>query len=251
MSASGWPPPLALLAGGLAKRLRPLTDTSPKAMIEVAGQPFIAHQLRQLATEGIERVVICAGYLAEQIAEFVDDGSRWGLKVTYSLDGETLLGTGGALRKALPLLGETFFTMYGDSYLDIAFAPIFRAFTASGCLGLMTVFRNEGRWDSSNVEFADGGIKLYDKVNRTPVMRYIDYGLGVLSASAVALFPANVPLDLARLYQDLLARKQLAGFEVYTRFYEIGSPEGLSETERYFKSKAAAREALGRAGPGL
>jgi len=146
-------PPLALLAGGLATRLRPLTATIPKALVEVAGEPFIAHQLRLLRREGVSRVVMCTGYRGEQIAEYVGDGGRFGLTVEYSQDGDRLLGTGGALKKALPLLGAEFLVMYGDSYLDIPFAPVVAAFRASHAKGLMVVYRNEGRYDKSNVIF--------------------------------------------------------------------------------------------------
>ena len=224
-------PPVALLAGGLAKRLRPLTETVPKAMLDVAGKPFIAHQLRLLRRERISRVVICAGYLADQIAAYVGDGSRFGLSVSYKIDGPKLLGTGGALRAALDQLGGEFLVMYGDSWLDIAYAPVVEAFRASGAPALMTVFRNEGQWDASNVWFEDGRIRLYDKRARLPQMHHIDWGLGMLKAEALAARPADEPFDLADVYSDLSREGKLAGYEVTTRFYEIGSAEGLKETD--------------------
>jgi NDP-sugar pyrophosphorylase family protein len=231
-------PTLALLAGGLATRLGPLTRDRPKSLIEVAGEPFIAHQLRLLAREGVTRVTLCLGYLADQIADVVGDGARFGCQVTYAFDGETPLGTGGALRRALPQLGARFFVMYGDSYLPIAFRPVWEAFPPSGALGLMTVFRNEGRWDSSNVEFSDGVIRRYDKVNKTDAMRHIDYGLGILSAEAVAAMPEGRAWDLADLYGDLARRGQLAAYEVASRFYEIGSTAGIAETDAHLRAGA-------------
>src|SRR5262249_11294290 len=146
-------PPVAILAGGLATRLRPLTEKIPKALIELAGEPFIAHQLRLLHRENIQRVVLCLGFLGEMVRELVKDGARFGLEVGYSFDGDKLLGTGGALKQALPQLGEVFFVLYGDSYLDVALKPIYEAFDVSGGPALMTVFCNEGRWDTSNVLF--------------------------------------------------------------------------------------------------
>jgi NDP-sugar pyrophosphorylase family protein len=224
-------PPVALLAGGLATRLRPLTETVPKAMLEVAGEPFIAHQLRLLRRENIARVVICAGYLAEQISAYVGDGSRFGLSVSYKIDGPRLLGTGGALRAALDLLGDEFLVMYGDSWLDIGYAPVVEVFRASGQPALMTVFRNEGQWDASNVWFENGRIRLYSKRERLPQMRHIDWGLSMLRAEALAVRPANEPFDLAEVYSDLSRAGKLAGYEVTARFYEIGSAEGLKETD--------------------
>ena len=190
-------PPLALLAGGLATRLRPLTEQVPKAMIKVAGEPFIAHQLRLARREGISRVVLCVGYLWEQIRDFVADGRRFGVEVEYAVDGPKLLGTGGALRKALDKLGPEFMVMYGDSWLDTAFAPIVEAFRASRKPALMTVFRNDGRWDRSNVWFEDGEIKRYDKREIVPQMHHIDWGLSVITADVLLKQPADTLFDLA------------------------------------------------------
>ena len=232
-------PALALLAGGLATRLRPLTLAMPKSMIEVAGEPFIAHQLRLLARQGINDIVICAGYLGEQIEGYVADGAAFGCSVRYSFDSGRLLGTGGALRKALPLLGDRFFVMYGDSYLPTTFGAILQVFERAGLPALMTVFRNAGRWDTSNVEFVDGVIRRYDKVDRTPAMLHIDYGLGILARDALEVRRAKDAFDLADLYRDLAARGLLAGFEVHERFYEIGSPAGLDETDAFLRQRSS------------
>ena len=223
--------PLAILAGGLATRLRPITETIPKSLVSVAGRPFIEHQLEQLRREGIRRVVLCVGYLGEMVRDVVGDGSRFGLRVDYSFDGPKLLGTGGALRQALPLLGDAFFVLYGDSYLPIPFAPVAETFLKSGKQGLMTVYRNEGSHDTSNVVFDDGRIRTYDKKARLPEMRHIDYGLELLKPAAFDPFAGREAFDLAELLQDLLHRDQLAGHEVLTRFYEIGSHAGLTELD--------------------
>jgi MurNAc alpha-1-phosphate uridylyltransferase len=233
-------PALALLAGGRATRLRPLTEGLAKSMVEVAGAPFIAHQLRLAVREGISDIVICCGHLGDQIEAFVGDGSAFGCQVRYSPDGVRALGTGGALRQALPLLGDNFLVIYGDSYLDTPYRPVWEAFQRSGRPGLMTVMRNDGRWDASNVEFADGAIRRYDKVHRTPAMRHIDYGLGALAAAALRDRQAGAAFDLAEVYRDLLGHGQLAGYEVGERFYEIGSPAGLAET-RAFLGRARRR----------
>jgi len=229
-------PPLALLAGGLATRLRTVTTALAKSMVQVAGEPFIAHQLRLLHRNGIADVVVCIAHLGEQIRSFVGDGARFGCRVRYAEDGARPLGTGGALRQAAPLLGPHFFVMYGDSYLDIPFRPVYEAFRGAGRSALMTVFRNDGQWDASNIEFVDGVIRRYDKVNRTADMHHIDYGLGVISADALAALPVDAAFDLADLYRDLVGRRELTGFEVAQRFYEIGSPVGLAETDAYLRS---------------
>jgi NDP-sugar pyrophosphorylase family protein len=221
--------PVAILAGGLATRLQPLTASIPKALVEVGGEPFIAHQLRLLKRQGIDRVVVCAGYLGELIEDYVGDGSHFGLQVEFVYDGSQLRGTAGALKRALPRLGEACFVLYGDSYLTCEFEPIQAAFAASGKLALMTIFRNESRWGASNIEFAAGTILRYDKHSNLPSMQHIDYGLGILGRGALELVPTGAPYDLATLYADLLKCDKLAAFEVAERFYEIGSFEGLED----------------------
>lgn len=229
-------PPIAVIAGGLATRMKPLTEKIPKSMLEVAGEPFIAHQLRLFVRERINRVVLCLGYLGEMVRDFVGDGARFGLEVAYSFDGTPLMGTGGAVRRALPFLGPEFLVTYGDSYLDIPYAPIVDAFRTSGTTALMTVFHNAGQWDTSNVEFVDGRILDYTK-QPTDRMAHIDYGLSMLTAETFAKTPADAPFDLAILYQRLVRENRMAGFEVSQRFYEIGSPAGLKELDTYLKSK--------------
>jgi NDP-sugar pyrophosphorylase family protein len=232
---------VAILAGGLASRLRPITETVPKSLLEVNGQPFAVHQLRLLQSKGIRRVVLCVGYLGALIQRAVGDGSALGLQVDYSFDGPVLLGTAGAVKNALPKLGDPFLVMYGDSYLPCDYAAIPRNFEAASVLGMMTVFRNEGKWDTSNVEFEEGKLLAYSKTNRTSRMRYIDYGLGVFRAEAFRSLPAGIACDLTEVYTDLLQRKQLAAFEVRERFYEIGSPAGLRETSDFLAAHAAIK----------
>lgn len=229
--------PVAILAGGLATRLRPLTEKIPKALVEVAGEPFLAHQLRLLAAHDIRRVVICCGYLGEMIREFAGDGGAYGIDISYSFDGPVLLGTAGALKQAISLLGERFFTLYGDSYLPIDYPAIERAWLDSGLPALMTVYKNHGQWDSSNVEYADGRILRYDKKSKRPEMHHIDYGLGAFHRSAFDLVPAGEAYDLATLYAQLLAAGQLAACEVHERFYEIGSLAGIAGLEAHLKAR--------------
>ena len=227
--------PVAILAGGLATRLRPLTETIPKSLVEINGEPFLWHQLRLLRANGIESVVLCLGYLGEMVRESVGDGAAFGLHIEYSFDGPVLLGTAGALKRALPLLGDGFFVLYGDSYLPCDWTAVGRTFSESGKTGLMTVFRNNDRWDTSNVEFEGGRIVAYNKKLRTPRMQYIDYGLGVLRPAAFDRVPAGEAADLAALYQQLLGEGELAAFEVPGRFYEIGSFDGIQELGRYLR----------------
>jgi NDP-sugar pyrophosphorylase family protein len=234
--------PVAILAGGLATRLRPTTETIPKALVEVAGRAFAEHQIEWLARQGIDHIVYCVAYLGGRIQAALGNGARWNLSIEYVFDGERLLGTGGALKHALPALGGPFFVLYGDSLLTCDLRAIERAFAASGCAGLMTVFRNDDRWDRSNVLFTDGRLLRYDKQARTPDMRHIDYGLGVLTPRALTPFPSDRSFDLARVYQRLLAAGDLAAVEISDRFYEIGSPEGLEEARAFLTGQSAGPE---------
>lgn len=229
MSNSPETMPAIILAGGLATRLRPITEKIPKGLVDVCGRPFLWHQLQLLKRHGIRRVVLAVGYLGEMIQQHFGDGSEIGISLEYSFDGAALLGTGGAVRKALALLPERFFVLYGDSYLTCDYRSVEAAFRRSGLAGLMTVYRNEGSFDVSNVEYDGTRILQYDKRARTPSMRHIDYGLGAFHRAAFASI-AGEQYDLVDVYQRLLRTGQLASFEVYERFYEIGSPEGLRDT---------------------
>lgn len=229
--------PVAILAGGLATRMRPVTQRVPKSLLDVAGKPFVSRQLAYLRDQGIRDVVMCIGHLGDQVQDVVGDGGAWDLRVRYSRDGPSLLGTGGALRKALPLLEEQFFVLYGDSFLPVDFAAVARFFTGCGCPALMTILKNSDRWDKSNVAYDGGRILRYDKRNPQSDMQYIDYGLGILSKELLVTSPPKEPLDLADVYQALATSGRLAGFEVTERFYEIGSQTGLQETEQYFRER--------------
>jgi len=232
--------PVAILAGGLATRLRPATEKMPKALLSVAGEPFLVHQLRLLHSEGFRKIVICVGYRGEMIEAKIGEGKRLGLQIDYSFDEPTLLGTGGALKGAISKLGDQFLVAYGDSYMPIDYAAVIDAFVRSEKPALMTVFENEGRWDTSNVWFEAGEIYRYDKKERTSEMRHIDYGISVLNAEVFAGFPDNVAFDLADLYSDLVSQKQMAAYEVKQRFYEIGSAEGLAELDDMLRNKTVS-----------
>jgi NDP-sugar pyrophosphorylase family protein len=225
--------PAVILAGGLATRLGTITAKTPKALIEVAGQPFLWHQLQLLKRNGINRVILLVGHLGEAIQERFGDGSGLGMSLEYSFDGPALLGTGGAIRRALALLPEQFFVLYGDSYLPCDYRAIQEAFLQSKREGLMTVYRNDGQFDTSNVEFDGADILRYDKVDRTPAMRHIDYGLEAFHRGVFSGVPEGQRIDLAAICQDLLRRGQLAAFEVPERFYEIGSPAGIRDTANF------------------
>ena len=229
--------PVAILAGGLATRLKPLTEQIPKVLLNIAGKPFAVHQIELLHKNGINDIVFCLGYLGEKIQETLGSGQWWGVNLKYVFDGPTLLGTGGAIKKALDHLGEAFFVLYGDTYLDCSYNLIEQCFYANNKSGLMTVLRNDNKWDLSNILFTEGHIVKYDKKNRTNDMHHIDYGLGILKATAFDKYPEGVAFDLESVYQDLLCRNELIGFEVRERFYEIGSIRGLEETRQYLRKR--------------
>ena len=229
--------PVALLAGGLATRLRPITQTIPKALVELAGKPFIDHQLALLRRNGIRKVVMCLGHLGEQVEQHLRDGSQLGMELKYSYDGERLMGTGGALRRAAHLLDDVFWVMYGDSYMDIDYRAVLEDFLGRDATGMMTVLRNNNQWDRSNVVFRDGRLVRYDTRRQTPDMSYIDYGVAVLRRDALDRVPTDRPFDLADLYGELSNEGKLAGHEVTNRFYEIGTPESLEEARIYLERK--------------
>lgn len=230
--------PVCILAGGLGSRLGERVRDTPKPLIEVAGQPFLAHQLDLLRAHGARRVVLCVGYLGERIEQEI--GARpLGLDVRYSYDGPELVGTAGAVRRALPLLGERFLVLYGDTYLRIDYRAVAAAFAASGKPALMTVLQNRNRLEPSNVVFDDGLVVRYNKRQPAPDMEWIDYGLGALTAAALTYSNPESP-DLAEVYRELADKGLLAGYEATERFYEIGTPESLAETDAFLRSASRA-----------
>lgn len=234
-------PTVFILSGGLGTRLGAVAKDIPKAMVPVAGKPFVAHQLGLLRREGVTHCVMCLSHLQEKIVEFVGDGSAFGLSVDYSFDGERRLGTGGAVKQALLKAGQHLAVLYGDTYLDIQFAPVYDNFRSTQKSGLMTVLANDNRWDKSNVLFRDDRIVCYDKRNALPEMQHIDYGLSVFDRNAFDIFPNRDEFDLADLFQALIAAGDLSGYEVHQRFYEIGTPQGLAETEDYLQQKTSTK----------
>jgi len=227
--------PVAILAGGLATRLRPLTETVPKSMIEICGYPFAHWQTKQLAKAGVLEIVYCVAYKSEMIEGFLGDGSKYGIKIRYSHDGHKQLGTGGAIVKALPHLGDKFMVLYGDSYLPIDYSEIEKQFVDCEKLALMTVYENSGRFDESNVDFAGGVLNRYQKGMNTREMTHIDYGLSCFDESIFSNYPLDLSLDLAQICSDLASDNQLAGYEVFERFYEIGSQQGILDFTAYIE----------------
>jgi len=225
--------PVVILAGGLATRMKPITEKIPKSLIEVNGKPFISHQLDYLKSQGIQNIVLCIGHLGHMIESLIGDGKALGLNIQYSLDGDKLLGTGGAIKKALPLLSKDFFVLYGDSFLPIDYKNAADAYVSSKKNALITVIKNNNQWDKSNVEFESGTLIEYNKHHPNERMHYIDYGLSILNQSIFNDYHENEPFDLSDLYHKLSLHNHLAGFETFDRFYEIGSQNGLKETEIY------------------
>lgn len=223
-----------ILAGGLGTRVRELTGATPKPLLPVLGKPFIHYQLEWLAGHGIDSVVLSIGYRGDMIRSAVGDGRAFGLAVRYSDEGERLLGTGGAVRFAIDadLLDPGFLLLYGDSYLPIDPRPVW-IFSGEGHHPTMTVLKNDGRWDRSNVRYGGGRVQLYDKTHPDPAAAgicYIDYGLSVLTRDCVSRhIPPGATADLSNIFAAESRAGRLLGFEVYERFYEIGSVQGIRD----------------------
>jgi len=224
---------VAILAGGLATRLRPLTAEIPKSLIPIQSKPFLEYQLDFLKRGGVEGIVLCVGYLGEQIEEYFGNGKEFGVNISYSYEGKKLLGTAGALKNAQNLLEDTFLTMYGDSYLFLDFSVIMSYFKSQDKLALMTVYKNRDRYDKSNTVIAGNLVKYYSKKEKTEGMVYIEYGANIFKKEVLEFIPEGQPYTLEALFPRLIEQEQLLAYEVHKRFYQIGSPEGLEEFKRY------------------
>ena len=221
--------PIAILAGGFATRLGEFSKNLPKSLIDINGRPFVDWQMELLADAGYTKFIFCLSHKSTLIQGHLGDGSKFGVQIKYSLDGDAQLGTGGAIKKALPLLGSKFAVIYGDSYLPIDFNKVEKNFIQTRAQALMTVYRNEGSFDSSNVEFVKGQLTKYDKKNTNPRMFYIDYGLSYFQNQVFDTYPSDTSFDLSEVSYALSQSKKLSGFEVFRRFYEIGSVSGIRD----------------------
>jgi NDP-sugar pyrophosphorylase family protein len=227
---------MVILAGGLATRLRPITEKIPKSMVRISGKPFLQYQIDLLKKNQITDIVLCVGHLSEQIIDYFGDGRRFGVNIKYSQEKEELLGTAGAIKNAEPLLHEEFMIMYGDSYLMLDYRQIMSYFKQFDKLALMVVYKNFNQYDTSNVIVEDYFVKKYDKKNRTANMIYIDEGLSILRKAALNLVPGGQVVQLEEFFTQIIARKEMLAFETKQRFYEIGSFEGLKEFEEFITS---------------
>jgi NDP-sugar pyrophosphorylase family protein len=228
-----------VLAGGLATRMRPRTLTVPKSMLPVAGRPFVDWQLERLAAAGFTEVVMCVAHLGEQIQEHVGAGERFGLRVVWSNDGGKLLGTAGAIRQAGEHLAPAFLVTYGDSYLPFDYAAPLRILRENAdCDGVMSVYKNDGKWDASNVVSDGTWVLRYEKGSKDPAFDHIDYGAIALRRSVVEALPEGKPYGLDAVGRDLARQSRLRACVARERFFEIGSPEGLGDLEQHLSTRA-------------
>ena len=233
-----------ILAGGLGTRVKEYTEDIPKALIPILNRPFLGYQLESLAQNGVDSVVLSIGYKGQMIRDYIESNGAFGMRVDFVDEGGRLRGTGGAIRFAIDqcVMADRFFVIYGDSYLPVDYEPIWRSALASRLPALMTIYRNEGAYDTSNVIY-DQETKTILKYTKTPSeedrkgLKYIDYGLCVLSRAIVQdRITADQVIDVARLYESLSLEGRLAGFEVHERFYEIGSHQGIRDLQDFLKS---------------
>jgi NDP-sugar pyrophosphorylase family protein len=240
-------PAIGVLCGGMATRLGAITRNLPKSLVLVAGEPFLAHQLRLLLRQGFRRVVLMLGDRGAQIRDFAGDGQKFGLTIDYSDEGDARLGTGGAVRKALPLLGDAFCVTYGDSFLDFDPHPMWQKFICGGADAMMAVLKNNNRWGRSNVVFDGNHVLVHDKLRcAIPGMEWIDWGMSIFSATVIQEWAEKGPFNLSDVTNELAKAGRLSGFVVTNRFYEIGHPDGLAQTEAYLTpGKGRSERAIG------
>lgn len=218
-----------ILAGGLATRLRPLTDAVPKVMVDIQGKPFLRYQLDLLRKNDVNDIVLCVGHLADKVREHFGDGKAFGVRIRYSDEGPHLMGTAGALKKAQPMLAKMFLVLDGDSYLALDYKKIMTSFKDRDKLALMVVYKNHDRYDKSNTTIDGDMVKAYDRSRKIPGMVHIHAGLSVLRREALALIPSDRSSSQDELWSELIASDQLMAFTAPGRFYEVGSISGLAE----------------------
>jgi N-acetyl-alpha-D-muramate 1-phosphate uridylyltransferase len=233
--------PVVILAGGLGTRVTALTGgLVPKALLSVAGRPFIDRKIEELAAAGVTEVFLLIGHNAASIEDHFG-ASPATIDVHLIADGERLLGTAGAIRAALDRLPPVFWVTYGDTFLDAPMAQIEQSFVNSDALAVMTVLKNEDRWQTSNVSVEDGEVTVYDKTASPGSHCYIDYGLILFRAKCFATLASGDVCDLSTVLRALIANRALSAAEVTVPFRDIGTPEALAETSEFFSQRERSR----------
>jgi NDP-sugar pyrophosphorylase family protein len=228
-----------ILAGGLGTRLGRLTRTVPKPMVLVDGKPFVEYEIALLRANGVDDLVLCVGYLGEVIEEHLGDGRGFGVRIRYAYDGPELLGPAGALKRAAPLLQDSFFVTYGDAYLRADYRKIMSRLLESGALGLMTVYKNDDRHGKSDLVVKGGCVVRYDKNSRVRGMKWINFGVSALRKQALRAISPGGYCGEEEFYGELIGRRELLAYAVRRRFYEIGTPAALGEFERFISRRGA------------
>jgi NDP-sugar pyrophosphorylase family protein len=230
--------PVAILAGGFGHRLRSVTgENLPKVLVPVLGRPFIDWKLEGLADAGATQVVLLVAHHGTMVREHVGDGQRFRLEVSYVDDGPMLLGTGGALLRALGSLPRVFWVTYGDTLLDVDLAAAEACFDQSDCVALMTVLQNRDRWEPSNVVVGDERVLAYGQSPPPIGAQHIDYGMLAFNRAAWDAQPRERAFGLDAVLEPLIAARRVAAFEVSNRFYDVGTPTALRSTERFLAAR--------------
>jgi len=224
---------IAIICGGLATRLGSLATNIPKSMIDIDGKPFLEQQIEMLKKHNITDIVLCVGHLSDKIEDYFGNGDKFGVNIKYSQDGAKALGPIGAIKNAESLLDDVFFIMYGDSYLSVDFQKAYSFFKEHDKLGLMVVYKNNDKYDKSNLVIKDNMVVGY----REKEAVYIDYGTSILRKKALDLVPKNTMYSTGQFFSDLISKKELLAFEAEKRFYHIGNPDALEELRSFIRSQ--------------
>jgi NDP-sugar pyrophosphorylase family protein len=228
---------IVILCGGLGTRLSHLTKYTPKSMIQIEGKPFLEYQIENLKKQSIKDIVLCVGHLSEKIEEYFGKGEKFEVNIKYSYEKEKLFGPIGALKNTEPLLEETFFIMYGDSYLSVDLHKVQNYFMQHDKPALMVVYKNQDKYDRSNLIVQDNMVIGYGEKERTRDMIYIDYGTSILRKKILEILPKDTPISTEQFFSDLVKKRELMAFEAEERFYHIGDLESLEEFRSYIRTK--------------
>jgi NDP-sugar pyrophosphorylase family protein len=230
---------VAVLAGGLGTRLRPITDRLPKCMTPVGDKPFLYYLLQLFKEKGTDEVILCTGYLGEQIEEYFGNGKNMGLRLLYSRENGCLLGTGGALKLAEPILHDSLLVVNGDTYLNIDYKTIYEDFNMSKAQALIVASQCPTDTCGDLAVDDNFNVTAYDKTN--PVGKdYVNAGVMGLKRDILAeVNPAQVVSLEADIFPNLISRGDVRACITAKQFYDIGSFSGLGIFERTIKEICA------------
>lgn len=227
---------VVILAGGKGSRLMPLTEKIPKSMVKINGVPFLEIILRNLKSKGINRIVLCVGYLSYVIEDYFHTGQKLNLKISYSHENQ-VLGTAGAIKNARKLLENEFIVLNGDTFVEIDLEKFVKFSQHNNKICTITGFKNhDNDKDFCNNLLIDKNYRVlkYTKDEKISEMDYVDAGVYYCKREIMNYFNNKVPISLEYdVFSKLIKDEQMICFPIHKKFHDIGNLINMNKFKEF------------------